>query len=133
MLCCVIILYLLTANGRMSARSHCALDPLVRRSLLPNTGLISSARSADTVVFRYKLKLFILYLMPLYISAGESFLTYRPLCPPNELHQPPALQRWNKTSPRLFPVGLDAFVKRLYCFDPIPILLFFGLLLLCTC
>jgi hypothetical protein len=27
-------------NARMNARFHCAVDPLVRRPLLPNTGLI---------------------------------------------------------------------------------------------
>jgi hypothetical protein len=27
-------------NARMNTRSHCEVDPLVRRPLLPNTGLI---------------------------------------------------------------------------------------------
>jgi hypothetical protein len=30
----------LSANARMNARFHCAVNPLVRRPLLPNTGLI---------------------------------------------------------------------------------------------
>jgi hypothetical protein len=34
------IFIVLKANARMNARFHCAVDPLVRRPLLPDTGLL---------------------------------------------------------------------------------------------